>query len=97
MPNVVIPRESFEVFALKCCDIWGISKSAKYIEEETLLDLFTIRKTLNGIFRDVKVENQWLREPQELLGNKTPLELLETWEPLNISAVRQMCETMAGL
>ena len=44
--------------------------------------LFRIRKTLSSLFRDVEVENDWLREPHETLngtGTHGPLTLRDRW------------------
>ena len=66
-------------------------------EKDRIAELFVIRKILFGIFRDRKVENQWLREPQEILGGKCPLDLLLEGSWPNLLRVRQLTELMAGL
>ena len=66
-------------------------------EKDRIAELFVIRKILFGIFRDRKVENQWLREPQEILDGKCPLDLLLEGSWPNLLRVRQLTELMAGL
>lgn len=38
--------------------------------------LFQIRQTLAGLFRNVKVENDWLREYHPMLDDRSPMDLL---------------------
>jgi uncharacterized protein (DUF2384 family) len=38
--------------------------------------LFQIRKALAGLFRNVEVENDWLREYHPMLDDRSPMELL---------------------
>ena len=66
-------------------------------EKDRIAELFVIRKTLLGVFCDRKVENQWLREPQEILGGASPLDLLLEGSWPNLLRVRQLTELMAGL
>ena len=66
-------------------------------EKDRIAELFVIRKTLLGLFRDRKVENQWLREPQEILDGASPLDLLLEGSWSNLLRVRQLTELMAGL
>ncbi len=66
-------------------------------EKDRIAELFVIRKILHSVFRDKKVENQWLREPQSLLDGSSPLELLLEGSWLNLLRVRQFTELMAGL
>lgn len=66
-------------------------------EKDRIAELFVIRKTLFGIFRDRKVENQWLREPQKILGGASPLNLLLEGSWPNLLRVRQLADLMAGL
>lgn len=66
-------------------------------EKDRIAELFVIRKTLLGVFRDRIVENQWLREPQEILGGASPLDLLLEGSWPNLLRARQLAELMAGL
>lgn len=65
-------------------------------ERDRIAELFVIRKILHSVFRDTKVENQWLREPQSLLDS-SPLDLLLEGSWPNLLRVRQFTEMMAGL
>ena len=65
--------------------------------KDRIAELFVIRKMLLGVFRDRKVENQWLREPQEILDGASPLDLLLEGSWSNLLRVRQLTELMAGL
>ncbi|MEO6561847.1 MAG: hypothetical protein ABIN99_02210 [Nitrosospira sp.] len=66
-------------------------------EKDRIAELFIIRKALLSVFRDRKVENQWLRERQEILGGASPLDLLLEGSWPNLLRVRQLAELMAGL
>jgi hypothetical protein len=66
-------------------------------EKDRIAELFVIRKALLSVFRDRKVENQWLRERQEILGGASPLDLLLEGSWPNLLRVRQLAELMAGL
>ena len=66
-------------------------------EKDRIAELFVIRKTLHSVFRDPGVENQWLREPQDVLDGKSPLDLLLEGSWSNLLRVRQFVELMAGL
>lgn len=65
--------------------------------KDRIAELFVIRKMLLGVFRDRKVENQWLRESQEILDGASPLDLLLEGSWSNLLRVRQLTELMAGL
>ena len=66
----------------KIADDWELSYGEKqffisfYSVQDLFICVYKIRKNLSGLFKDLKVENKWLREKQELLGNKTPLYLI---------------------
>ena len=66
-------------------------------ERDRIAELFVIRKILHSVFRDRKVENQWLREPQSLLDGSSPRDLLLEGSWPNLLRVRQFTEMMAGL
>lgn len=75
----------------------GRVRLEKRDEKDRIAELFVIRKALLSVFRDRKVENQWLREPQEILGGASPLDLLLEGSWPNLLRVRQFAELMAGL
>ena len=57
--------------------------------------LFRIRAILSALFRDLDVENQWLREPHEFLDDCSPMELMQgSIERLLLA--REYVETFAG-
>ena len=58
--------------------------------------LFHIRRTLASLFRDVGVENDWLREHHPLLNEKSPLDLLLDGAMENLLVVRDYVLTAAG-
>lgn len=66
-------------------------------EKDRIAEMFVIRKILHSVFRDKKVENQWLREPQSLLDGSSPLDLMVEGSWPNLLRVRQFTELMAGL
>lgn len=66
-------------------------------EKDRIAELFVVRKVLHSVFRDRKVENQWLREPQSPLDGSSPLDLLLEGSWPNLLRVRQFTEMMAGL
>lgn len=66
-------------------------------EKDRIAELFVIRRILHGIFRDINVENQWLRESQDILDGKSPMDLLLEGSWPNLLRVRQLVELMAGL
>ena len=58
--------------------------------------LFRIRQTLSSLFRDEDTENEWLREPHELLNGKEPLQLLREGSMENMLAVKEYVDAVAG-
>ena len=63
---------------------------------DRIAHLFRIRAILSGLFRDLEVENQWLRETHELLDGRCPLSLmLGSTEDLLLA--KEYTETLAGL
>lgn len=64
---------------------------------ERVTNLFKIRSALSSIFRDLKVENEWLRESQKVLGDQTPLQLILEGSMENLLRVRLLVERMSGL
>ena len=62
---------------------------------DRIASLFRIRAILSALFRDLDVENQWLRERHEFLDDRSPLELMQgSIERLLL--VREYAETFAG-
>lgn len=58
--------------------------------------LFRIRKTLSSLFQDTEAENEWLREPHEMLGGQKPLELLLEGAMENLLLVKEYVAAAAG-
>ena len=58
--------------------------------------LFRIRKTLSALFRNEKVENDWLREPHDLLDGQAPMTLLLEGSMENLLLVKEYVEAAAG-
>ena len=51
--------------------------------------LLDIRRSLHGVFRDVNVENKWLRSQQELLDGQVPMYLLMEGSMDNLILVKE--------
>ncbi len=58
--------------------------------------LYRIRSTLSALFRNEDVENEWLREPRALLGERTPMELLREGSMESLLLVKEYVEEIAG-
>lgn len=58
--------------------------------------LFRIRETLRVLFRDLKVENEWLRESHSLLDDQSPLSLLSGGSMEDLLLVKEYVDTVAG-
>ena len=58
--------------------------------------LFRIRQTLSSLFRDEDTENEWLREPHELLNGTAPLQLLREGSLENMLTVKEYVDAVAG-
>ena len=58
--------------------------------------LFAIRATLRSLFRDLDVENEWLREPHSLLHGESPLALLSNGSVEDLLIVKEYVDTVAG-
>lgn len=65
--------------------------------KDRIANLVVIRKRLDGLFKDVDVENEWLREKQTDIGNKSPMELLLSGSMENLLLVKQFVEFVCGL
>ena len=58
--------------------------------------LFAIRATLSSLFRDLDIENEWLREPHSLLHGQSPLALLSNGSVEDLLLVKEYVDTVAG-
>ena len=63
---------------------------------DRIAHLFQIRKTLATLFRDLDVENEWLRESHALLEGREPLSLLLGGSMENLLLVREYVDAAAG-
>ena len=58
--------------------------------------LFHIRQTLSALFRDLDVENEWLRESHTLLDEQEPLKLLLGGSMEDLLLVKEYVDAAAG-
>lgn len=58
--------------------------------------LFRIRKTLAALFRDEKVENEWLRERHHTLDGQKPMDIMLEGSMENLLLVKEYVEAAAG-
>ena len=58
--------------------------------------LYAIRATLRSLFRDLDVENEWLRESHSLLNGMSPLALLSNGLFEDLMIVKEYVDTVAG-
>ena len=58
--------------------------------------LFAIRATLHSLFRDLDVENEWLREPHSILHGESPLALMSNGSVEDLLLVKEYVDTVAG-
>lgn len=58
--------------------------------------LIQMRMMLSAWFRDEAVENEWLREPQDPLDGKVPMDLLLEGSMENLLLVREYVEAATG-
>lgn len=63
---------------------------------ERIAHLVWIRATLRSLFQDIKVENEWLRESHELLGDKSPLSFMLEGSMKNLYLAREYVQSLAG-
>ena len=63
---------------------------------DRIAHLFQIRKTLSALFRDLDVENEWLREPHTLLDGQEPLKLLLGGSMEDLLLVKEYVDAAAG-
>lgn len=58
--------------------------------------LFRIRESLHSLFRDLEVENAWLREPHEPLAGRSPMSLMVGGSMEDLLLVREYVDEVAG-
>ena len=63
---------------------------------DRIAHLFYIRQTLSSLFRDLDVENDWLREPHTLLDEQEPLKLLLGGSMEDLLLVKEYVDAAAG-
>ena len=63
---------------------------------DRIAHLFHIRQTLSALFRDLDVENEWLREPHTLLDGQEPLKLLLGGSMEDLLLVKEYVDAAAG-
>ena len=63
---------------------------------DRIAHLFHIRATLASLFRDLDVENEWLREPHPLLDKREPLKLLLGGSMEDLLLVKEYVDAAAG-
>ena len=63
---------------------------------DRIAHVFQIRSTLMSLFRDLDVENKWLREPHSLLDGQSPMALLLGGSMEDILMVREYVDRVAG-
>ena len=63
---------------------------------DRIAHLLCIRETLHSLFRDLKEENKWLREPHVLLDGRSPLSLLLGGSMEDLLLTREYVDAAAG-
>ena len=63
---------------------------------DRIAHLFHIRATLSSLFRDLEVENEWLRERHPLLDERKPLKLLLGGSMEDLLLVKEYVDAAAG-
>lgn len=63
---------------------------------DRIAHLFHIRRTLSALFRNLDVENEWLREPHTLLDGQEPLKLLLGGSMEDLLLVKEYVDAAAG-
>lgn len=77
-----------------------LSGNATTIRRDTkdrIAYLIQIRSTLFSLFRDESVENEWLREPNEMLEGHSPLDQMLEGSMESLLLVRDFCDEAGGL
>ena len=59
--------------------------------------LFIVRRTLWSLFRDIDVENDWLREEHSTLNGKQPMSLIVRGSMEDLLLAREYVESAAGV
>ena len=64
---------------------------------DRIAHLFCIRRTLWSLFRNLDVENDWLREQHPLLNGKSPMSLIVEGSIEDLLLAREYVESAAGV
>ena len=73
---------------------WDLSaEESTGLIEPLMGNLFQIAVDLDALYRDIEVIQKFLRQPQETLDNKTPLEMMSNG---NIIRVREYVAYLSG-
>ncbi len=64
---------------------------------DRIAHLFCIRRTLWSLFRNLDVENDWLREQHPMLNGKSPMSLIVEGSIEDLLLAREYVESAAGL
>lgn len=65
--------------------------------KDRIVCLYQIRKNLWALLQDNEVENEWLREPHDVLDGRAPLDLLREGSMENLLLVKEYVDAVAGL
>ena len=65
--------------------------------KDRISNLLSIRTSLWIFFQDIQVENEWLREPQDMLDGQIPMSLLLEGSLENLVLVREYVDTVTGM
>lgn len=74
----------------------GFSPLRSIDEKDRIANLLKIRAGLDSLFRNTDTENEWLREKQSVMGNKSPLDLILSGSMEKLLLVRQFLENFSG-
>lgn len=75
----------------------GVASLRGRDRKDRIAILIRIRTLLAGLFKDINVENAWLREHNPDLNGRTPLHLLREGSMENLLTLRDLIERAAGL
>ena len=64
---------------------------------DRIVHLFCIRRTLWSLFRNLDVENDWLREQHPMLNGKSPMSLIVEGSIEDLLLAREYVESAAGV
>ncbi|MDO8572240.1 MAG: hypothetical protein Q7S11_00550 [bacterium] len=76
--------------------LFNTSSSNNEEVKHRLTLLFDIRAKLDGIFHNIEVEKQWLREKQKILNGAMPLDFILSGDMVNLQRVLGLVEYMDG-